>query len=53
MQFKTICLVQFRRLPGPRSVMVRREELGYENEESDDEADPAVILKLPNGMRFR
>ena len=53
-QFETI-LVEFRRRPGPRSVMVSREELGYENmsEESGEESDPAAILKLPNGMRYR
>ena len=35
--------------------MVSREELGYENtsEESGEESDPATILKLPNGMRYR
>ena len=35
--------------------MVSREELGYENmsEESGEESDPAVIVKLPNGMRYR
>ena len=45
----------FRRRAGPRSVMISREELGYENmsEESGDEADPDAILKLPNGMRYR
>ena len=45
----------FRRRAGPRSVMISREELGYENmsEESGDEADPDSILKLPNGMRYR
>jgi len=44
-----------RRRVGPRSVMISREELGYENmsEESADEADPDSILKLPNGMRYR
>ena len=53
-QFETI-LVEFRRRPGPRSVMISREELGYENmsEESGEESDPAAILKLPNGMRYR
>ena len=50
-----LTLVEFRRRPGPRSVMVSREELGYENmsEESGEESDPAAILKLPNGMRYR
>ena len=35
--------------------MVSREELGYENisDESGEESDPATILKLPNGMRYR
>ena len=48
-------VVEYRRRPGPRSVMVSREELGYENmsEESGEESDPATILKLPNGMRYR
>ena len=48
-------MIEYRRRPGPRSVMVSREELGYENmsEESGEESDPAVILKLPNGMRYR
>ena len=47
--------IVFRRRAGPRSVMISREELGYENmsEESGDEADPDSILKLPNGMRYR
>ena len=48
-------MAEYRRRPGPRSVMVSREELGYENmsEESGEESDPAAILKLPNGMRYR